>query len=73
MMPEQMYVGFWCATYKVLPSKLDWFSSTIEAFWEKWALMDFQCALESDVKVHNCSSLGDLLKILLAEVSEPVK
>ena len=39
----------------------------------KWALMDFQCALESDVKVRNCSSLGDLLKILPAEVSEPVK
>ena len=44
---------------KVLPSKLDWFPSTIEAFWEeKWALMDFQCALESNVKVHNWSSFA---------------
>ena len=33
---------------EVPPLKLHWFLSTIEAFWgEKWALMDFQCALES--------------------------
>ena len=39
-------------------SKLDWFPSTIEAFWENnWALVDFQCALESYVKVRNRSSL----------------
>ena len=44
---------------KVLPSKLDWFPSTKEAFWRKnWALMDFQCALKSYVKICNCSSLA---------------
>ena len=44
---------------KVLPLKLNWFPSTIEAFWgKKWALMDFQCALESYVTVRNCSSLA---------------
>ena len=59
MMLEQMYLGFWCARYKVLQSKLDWLPITIEAFWEKkWAIMDFQCALESYVKVRNCSSLA---------------
>ena len=37
---------------KVLPSKLDWVLTTIEAFWEKyWALIDFQCVLESYVKL----------------------
>ena len=35
MMLEQMYLGFWCATFKVLQSKLDWLPITIEAFWEK--------------------------------------
>ena len=44
---------------KVLPLKLDWVLTTIEAFWERrWVLMDFQCALESYVKVSNCSSLA---------------
>ena len=44
---------------KVLPSKLDWFPSTIEAFWEKIGrLWIFQCALESCVKVRNCSFLA---------------
>ena len=59
--PPVFFIGFLILTLfivntkypsKVLPSKLDWFPSTIEAFWENnWALMDFQCALESYVKV----------------------
>ena len=48
-----------CDINIVLPLKLDWVLTTIEAFWEKyWALIDFQCVLESYVKVHNCSSLA---------------
>ena len=44
---------------RVLPSKLDWFTSTMKAFGEiKWALKDFQCAFESYIKVCNCSSLA---------------
>ena len=55
---QTLNVCFVCS-FKVLPSKLDWFPSTTEAFWgKKWALMDFQCALESYVKVRNCSSLA---------------
>ena len=33
----------------MLLSKLDWFPSTIKPFGKNWALMDFQCALESYV------------------------
>ena len=43
---------------KVLPSKLDWFPNTIEAFWEKLGACGFSMRLTSYVKVRNCSSLA---------------
>ena len=61
---------------KVLPSKLDWFLSTIEAFWDKnWALMDFQWVGFGILRESTLLLLSRyLLKILPAEeISEPVK
>ena len=44
---------------KCFHRNLTGFRVQIEAFWEKkWALMDFQRALESYVKLRNCSSLA---------------